>query len=348
MTMIDRPARLIETPPVLPPPVGEDVRADLLSDVLKHIRLSGALFLRGSYTAPWGLESPGNCDLVDLLAPGAERLLVFHVVREGEVVVRAQNRRVELSAGDVVILPNADRHVMESLDTSGATSIRELLPPAPWNDIPVVSTGGGGEPAEIVCGYFRCDELLFNAFLRRLPPIFKVRPEGRASVLLGAAIDYALEDGSRSGGVTAMAHVTEMLLSEALRLYADQADDSSGWLAATSDPVVGRALKLLHAEPLRDWSVDELARRSNSSRTVLGERFKALLGQSPMRYLVEWRMQLAADLLRTTSIKLADIAERTGYGSEAAFSRAFSRHVGMSPAQWRDSVQGRVPSPAAA
>src|SRR3569623_2284090 len=174
---------------------------------------------------------------------------------------------------------------MTSHDTADITPIGELLPPTPWNDFPVVRAGGGGEPAEIVCGYFRCDELLFYAFLRRLPRLFKVRPEGRASALLGAAVDYALEDGSRSGGVTAMAHVTEMLLSEALRLSADQADDSSGWLTATSDPVVGRALKLLPAEPTRDWSVDELARRANSSRTVLGERIKALLGPTQMRNL---------------------------------------------------------------
>ena len=340
MTMIETPGRVIETPPLAVP--GDDARTELLADVLAHVRLSGALFMRGSYSAPWGLETPGNCDLVELLAPGAERLLVFHLVRSGTVIVTANGHRVEVSAGDVVVMPNADRHIMTSHDTADITPIGELLPPTPWSDIPMISTGGGGEATEIVCGYFRCDELLFNAFLRRLPPLFKVRPEGRASALLGAAVDYALEDGSRSGGVTAMAHVTEMLLSEALRLYADQADDSSGWLTATSDPVVGRALKLLHAEPTRDWSVDELARRANSSRTVLGERFKALLGQSPMRYLVEWRMQLAADLMRTTSIKLADVAERSGYGSEAAFSRAFHRHVGASPAQWRDQLQARA------
>jgi len=193
----------------------------------------------------------------------------------------------------------------------------------------------------MVCGYFRCDELLFNAVLRRLPPVFLIRPSGAAAALFNAAVDYALEDGSRSGGVTAMDHVTELLLRESLRHYAEQASDASGWLAATSDPVVSRALKLLHDDPGRDWSADDLARRANTSRSVLGARFKALLGQSPIRYLVEWRMQIAADLLRTSDLKLAAIAERAGYGSEAAFSRAFRRHLGQWPAEWRESLTVR-------
>ena len=190
----------------------------------------------------------------------------------------------------------------------------------------------------MICGYFRCDELLFNTVLRRLPPVFAVRPAGRVATLLDAAVDYAVEDGSRCGGVTAMDHINELLLTEALRLHADQASDADGWLAASNDPVVGRALKLMHDEPDRDWNAEELARRANTSRSVLGERFKALLGQSPIHYLAEWRMQLAADLLRTTQLKLAAVAERAGYGSEAAFSRAFRRHVGQSPAEWRDKL----------
>jgi AraC-like DNA-binding protein len=339
MTMIETPGEMIAPPPAVA--VG-DARASLLADVLAHIRLSGALFLRGEYAGLWALDSPGSCDLIELLAPGAERLLVFHAVRRGRVVVSCNGRRIELSAGDVAVLPNADRHLMGGPAAVDAVPIAELLPPAPWNDIPILQVGSGEDRAEVVCGYFRCDELLFNSFLRRLPPVFAVRPTGSVGALLNAAIDYALEDGSRSGGQTAMAHITELLLSEALRLYSEAADEPTGWLAATSDPVVSRALRLLHDDPVRNWSADELARRANTSRSVLGERFRALLGQSPIRYLVEWRMQLAADLLRTTELKLAAIAERAGYGSEAAFSRAFHRHLGQSPAQWRDAIAARL------
>lgn len=333
--MIETPGELIETPPV---GEADDPRGALLADVLAHIRLSGALFLRGHYSAPWSLHSPGNCDLIDLLSPEAERLLVFHTVRKGRVVVTARGESVVLEAGEMAVLPHADSHVMAGGDQVVPTPIGKLLPVAPWNDIPFLRFGGGGEETEIVCGYFRCDELLFNAVLRRLPPLFAVRPSGYAATMLDAAVNYALADGSRSGGVTAMDHVTELLFSEALRLYAEQTPGTHGWLAAASDPVLSRALKLMHDDPSHDWTAEELARRANTSRSVLGERFRAMLGQSPIRYLVEWRMQLAADLLRSTELKLAVVAERSGYGSEAAFSRAFHRHLGQWPAEWRDSV----------
>src|SRR6185369_7416254 len=214
-------------------------------------------------------------------------------------------------------LPHADRHILSGEQLSEPVPVQSLLPEPPWSEIPILTFGGGGEVCELVCGYFRSDELLFNAVLRRLPPVFVIRPSGRVAALLEAAVDYALEDGSRSGGMTAMDHVTGLLLREALRLHAEDGNaDSNGWLAATSDPVVSRALKLLHDDPTRDWNAEELARRANTSRSVLGARFKALLGQSPIRYLVEWRMQIAADLLRTTELKLASVAEQTGYGSE--------------------------------
>lgn len=336
MTMIETPGDVIETPPPLD---RADRRTELLGDLLSHIRLSGALFLRGHYRAPWALDSPGNCDLAQLLSPDAERLLVFHTVRSGRVVVTSKGYSVELGPGDMAVLPHADRHLLSSVEPAPPMPISRLLPPPPWIDIPVVEVGtGNGEAAEMVCGYFRCDELLFNAVLRRLPPLFAVRPSGYAATMLDAAVNYALADGSRSGGVTAMDHVTELLFSEALRLYAEQTPGTHGWLAAASDPVLSRALKLMHDDPSHDWTAEELARRANTSRSVLGERFRAMLGQSPIRYLVEWRMQLAADLLRSTELKLAVVAERSGYGSEAAFSRAFHRHLGQWPAEWRDGV----------
>jgi len=333
MTMTVRPDVLIETP--VP---SSDLRTTLLTDVLGQIRLSGALFLRGLYSAPWGVDSPGSDDLIELLAPDTERLLVFHMVRSGRVVLSCKGAEVELIAGDLAILPHSDPHGMQSPGASERIPIATVLPPTPWNDIPICEITGGGEAAEIVCGYFRCDELLFNAVLRRHPPVFAVRPVGHAAALFDAAVNYALEDGSRWGGVTAMDHVTELLLREALRYHAEQTPATGGWLAAASDPVVSRALKLIHDDPVHDWTAEELARRANTSRSVLGARFKALLGQSPIRYLVEWRMQLAADLLRRGDLKLAAVAEQAGYGSEAAFSRAFRRHVGQWPAEWREKV----------
>ena len=310
----------------------------LLSDVLRRVRLSGSLFLKGAYGSPWAFDSPGNCALIDLLAPGAERLIVFHSVRRGRLWITAAGHRVELEAGDLAILPASHQHLMGSHEMVAPVQISELLPPAPWNVIPVLHHGGVGEVTELVCGYFSSDELLFNSFLRSLPPVIRIRPTGNAATLFDVVLSRALEDGPSGDGTTA--RLPELLLVEALRLYSSEAPLASGWLAAANDPIVSRALKLIHDDPIREWSVAELSRAAATSRSVLGERFRELLGQSPIRYLAEWRMQLAANLLVATELRLSAVAEQIGYSSEAAFSRAFHRHVGRSPAQWRATGRG--------
>jgi AraC-like DNA-binding protein len=252
--------------------------------------------------------------------------------------VSAGGVTVEALKGDLIIVPHTHRHVMMGPEDAPPVPIGRFLPPLPWSTMPVCRIDGGGELAEIDCGYFRCDELLFNTVLRHLPPIFVVRPTGVAADLLKAATSVALEQSiaSRRFQAPMMARLPELLLVEALRLYSESNPSASGWLAATSDPIVARTLRIIHDDPVFDWTVDELARRAATSRSVLGDRFRQLLGQSPMAYVAEWRMQIAASLLRTTRLKLADIAERSGYGSEPAFSRAFHRHLGMSPAAWRE------------
>lgn len=339
MAMIDTPDVLIETPDVL----NERSRTDLLSDILSRIRLSGAIFLRGEYSAPWAFDSPESHDLVDLLAPGAERLILFHIIREGQAWVGARGEYIELEPGDLAVLPHADRHLMGSRpERTEPVPIADLLPPSPWQGVPICRFAGGGDNAGVVCGYLKCDELLFNSFMRRLPPVFRVRPPtGPCLDLINACINYALDERSHPPGGSAplMTRMPELLLIEALRLYSEDNASDTGWLAAISDPVAGRALALLHAEPARRWTVDELACRAATSRSVLDERFRKLLGQPPMRYLTEWRMQVAADLIKDTGAKLAAVAEAVGYGSEEAFGRAFLRHLGVTPGQWRNTTQ---------
>lgn len=333
--MTETPEVLIEKPPVAE---GAADRVELLSDVLAHVRLSGALYLKGWYSSPWALDSPPSEELVKLLAPGAQRLIPFHVVRKGRAWFEAGGVRVEASAGCLAVVPHADRHQMRGPDPVAAVPIERLLPPQPWTQIPTCVVDGGGESTEVVCGYLRCNELLFNSLLRHLPPVFAVRPEGAAAGLIRAAVDYVMEEPPIAGRREAplLSRLPELLLVEALRLHGETAPASNGWLAATGDPIVGRALRFLHDDPTRAWTVDALANRAATSRSVLDERFRALLGRSPIRYLTEWRMQIAADLLRSTTLTIAQVAERSGYASDASFSRAFCRHVGVSPAQWRE------------
>jgi AraC-like DNA-binding protein len=336
--MIETPRALIGTPD----PASDQERTGLLSDVLSRVRLSGAIFLRGEYSAPWAFDSPESRDLAALLAPHAERLVLFHVIKEGRAWVSARGERIEVEPGDLVVLPHADRHLMGSVEPTEPVPIASLLPPPPWHEVPVCRFDGGGPTTGVVCDYLECDDLLFNSFLRHLPPLFRVRPAaGPTRELIQACIGYALDESrqAREGRVALTARMPELLLIEALRLYSEQSAADSGWLAAIDDAIVGRALALLHAEPRRKWTVEDLARRAATSRSVLDERFRKLLGQSPMRYVAEWRMQLAAEQLRNTPAKLADIAEAIGYGSEEAFSRAFQRHVGVSPARWRSDAQ---------
>jgi AraC-like DNA-binding protein len=339
MAMTEMPGSLIGKPD----PASERDRTALLSDVLSRIRLSGAIFLRGEYSAPWAFDSPETDDLIALLAPGTERLVLFHVIREGHAWVSARGERIELEPGDLVVLPHSDRHLMGSREHTEPIPIASLLPAPPWQGVPVCRFDGGGPTTHVVCGYLKCDDLLFNTLLRHLPPLFRVRPPaGPTKELIQACVGYALDDSrhTREAGVALTARMPELLLIEALRLYSERSASGTGWLAAINDAVVGRALALLHAEPGRKWTLEELARRAATSRSVLDERFRKLLGQAPMRYAAEWRMQLAAEQLRNTPAKLADIAQAIGYGSEEAFSRAFQRHVGVSPARWRGDARG--------
>lgn len=340
--MTAAPEQLIAKPGIEP-------AQDILSDVLARVRLSGAIFLQGEYAAPWAFDSPESHELIRVLAPGARHLIVFHIVREGRCWVSSRGARLELQAGDVAVLPHADRHVMGSPGHERAVAIAELLPPPPWNGVQVCRYDGGGENTGVVCGYLKCEELLFNPFLRRLPPAFRVRPApGPAAKWMQACIDYALDESAwrQPGGAALQSRLPEMLFVEALRLYAQgMPGDGIGWLAATQDPVAGHALGLMHADPSRKWSVTELATRCFSSRSVLDERFRRLLGCSPIRYLTEWRLQLAAELLRGTRLKVADVGARVGYDSEEAFSRAFRRHLGSSPARWRESARELAPRP---
>lgn len=320
-------------------PPDPDATAGLVT-ALGRLRLAGAIFLRGDYTESWAYESMPSADAAALLAPGAQQVILFHVIASGRCWIEAGDaERVWAGAGDVIVIPYNDAHRMGGAHSAPLVSITALIDPPPWERMPVVRHGGGGVQTGVVCGYLACDDPLFDPRLRVFPPAFVVTPPaGPAREWVTASIDYALASTAADpdGRIRGPTDLPALLLREVLRIHLASAPTQRGWWgAAVRDPVLGPALAALHASPERKWSVVDLAREAHASVSLLDQRFREQLGLAPIRYLTGWRMHLAEDLLRTGDLGVATVARKVGYDSEEAFSRAFKRVHGTPPAAWR-------------
>jgi AraC-like DNA-binding protein len=313
----------------------------VLDAALEQLRLDGAIFFRAEMTDGFAFEST-PLQFANTMHPGADRIILFHIVAEGACWAQLPGgERYWARAGDIIVLPYGDHHTMGGPTPVDPVPILELLEPPPWIRLPVLRHGGGGVHTDIVCGYLFSDDPLFDPAMRALPSVFVVRvPEGPASAWVQASIEYALQasDGPTVEPVAGRTstRLPELVLIEVLRVHlasAPAADE--GWVSALRDPVLAPALALLHGDPEHRWTVAELASGAAVSRSLLDARFREVLGRSPIRYLTEWRMHLAEDLLATRDLTVAAIARRVGYDSEEAFSRAFKRANGLSPSHWR-------------
>ena len=309
-----------------------------LHAALEQWRLDGAIFFRAEFTESWTYESP-NTNLAGLLRPGADRLILFHIVAAGRCwVALNEGERHWASRGDVIVLPYGDQHRMGGVEPAECVPIMNLFSPPPWESMPMLRHGMGGDRTDIVCGYLYSEDPLFEPSLRAFPRVFVVRPpDGPAARWVESSISYALASTSESRPAEpASTRLPELLLVEVLRLHLATAPAADrGWIAALRDPVLAPALAQLHAAPERKWTVADLAGSAAVSRSLLDERFRQVLGRSPIRYLTDWRMHIAEDLLATTEEGVGAIARRVGYDSEEAFSRAFKRGHGSSPSSWR-------------
>jgi AraC-like DNA-binding protein len=316
-----------------------ELESPVLTAALERLRLQGAVFLRAEYREPWAYESLSASETAKILRPDAERVILFHVVASGTCWVETDDERHWARAGDVIVLPYGDQHRMGGVDDAECVSIATFLDMPPWQQMPVIRYGSDGALTDVVCGYLHSSDPLFDPDLRVFPRVFVVRPPaGPAANWVRANIAYALESSvpqPASPGIV-MSRLPELLLVEVLRLHlasAPAADE--GWLAALNDPILRPALALLHGAPDRRWTVSDLAHEAMVSRSVLDERFRQGLGRSPIRYLTDWRMHLAEDLLATTDLSVSAVAHRVGYDAEEAFSRAFKRSHGSAPGAWR-------------
>ena len=311
---------------------------DPLSDLLRVVRLDGAYFYTVEAAEPWSAETVAARELSPRIMPTAEHLISYHILTEGRCyggIVGEQ--QVELVAGDVIVFPHGDAHVMSSgRDVRVGQNAQNTVPARyPFT---VFFGDPGPRVASIVCGFLGCDRRPFNPLLAALPRQIHIR--GMSSAWLGTFIPQVSEESrlGRAGAASVLTRLAEVMFIEVLRRYLDDLPpEQTGWLAGLRDEVVGRVLKLLHDRPSHPWTLAELAREAASSRSNLAKRFALLVGQPPMQYLTQWRMQVAANLLAQSGTKVAAIGAEVGYDSEAAFSRAFKKATGLAPGAWREA-----------
>jgi AraC family transcriptional regulator, alkane utilization regulator len=330
---------LTEAPPQ--PARLRPVPRDILSDILRIVRFSGAITLRPELSAPWAIQSLPNADFAAALQVHTKHFLPFHIMVAGNCWIQAiDGPRTLLSEGDIIIFPHGDVHILGDRLDREPVLVSHLLPDPPWTEPLLMKYGGGGEVSKLVCGFLQCEEMLVHPFLKTLPSLIHVRASGKSiTPLLETGIRCIIQetDCFRAGSMCSLTRLVELMFIEILRnsmqnLPAQQV----GGLAALKDPIVSQALEWIHADPAHPWTVSELAKQIRISRSALAARFTQLVGQSPMKYLMCWRLQLAARQLQDTPDSIAKIAIQVGYESEAAFNRAFKRHVGVPPGVWRD------------
>jgi AraC-like DNA-binding protein len=313
---------------------------DVLSEVLKVVRLQGAMFFNGEFSSPWSFCSPPSRTVAPYVAPAAGHVIIYHLLTEGRASARlVDGERIILDPGDIVIFPHGDPHFLENGPPTKSVDMVNELSRIFSQRLKLSRMGGGGEVTKFVCGFMACDPRLSQVFLGGLPPVFKVsirkEPSGR---WLEDSIRFSVNetDASRAGREAVLAKLSEVLFVETLRAYiAHLPAEQTGWLAGARDPEVGKALALIHRNPAHPWTIASLAKEAGVSRSVLAERFRHYLNEPPMAYLTRWRLQLGAQLLVSTSYSVAQIASEVGYESEAAFNRAFKREFEAPPARFR-------------
>jgi AraC-like DNA-binding protein len=325
---------------------------DLLSDVLRSVRLTGAMYFLVEASTPWMTWAPAASTFASAVLPQAQHLISYHVITSGTCwggLDRAAPQR--LDAGDILVVPHGAPYFLAAPPTAppsyGTTEAMSFFRRMATGDLPpIVAEGGGGpDKCHFICGFLGCDIRPFNPLLGALPEMMVLRSGSAGDDRMDHLVRFALralrERGS--GDQEVLLRLSELMFIEVLRrhLHADP-EVNVGWLAGLRDPVVARALARLHRQPARAWTLDMLAAEAGTSRSVLAERFAQRVGQPAMQYLTAWRMQLAARLLADSTVKVKTVAETVGYQSEAAFSRAFKKAAGTAPANWRDGTRPDV------
>ncbi|MGD9539629.1 AraC family transcriptional regulator [Methylocystis sp.] len=313
---------------------------DPLGEALRSIRLTGGIFLDSQFTAPWCVYTKvcGEDCKPFLAAP--KQIIAYHFVVAGTLLISVEDdAAIEAHGGEIVLLPRNDAHTLASGPGLEPKNARELIQPSVDGGLAQVRHGGGGEVVHLVCGFLAHDQL-YNPLIAALPRILKIDiRKGTSRDWIEASVRFAASELITAGRASSsvLLRLSELLFIEAVRNYSQTlGDQEGGWLKGFADPHVGRALALIHSRVGNPWSVESLAREVGLSRSAFIDRFSTLVGMPPIRYLTMWRLQTAKLNLFETNMAIGQLASSVGYESEEAFSRAFKREFGLSPARWRE------------
>jgi AraC-like DNA-binding protein len=324
---------------------------DALSNILGKVRLDGAVYFDGEFSAPWGIDIPHACGYAPYLCAGADHVVSYHLFLEGECSLQLQGEaEVRIRPGDLVLMPHGHAHKLWNGSPTAWHDASASLQRHVSGDLRTLRTGAAGEVTRVVCGYLACDHRAAELFLAALPPLLVVNVRGDdTGRWIESSIRHLVGEAAsgRAGSGALLSRMGEALFVESLRRWIDSVPETqAGWLAGMRDPAVARTLALIHADPSKPWSVDELARQAGASRSVLAERFSRLVGETPLAYLANLRMRTAARMLEDTRKTVIEIAADVGYESEAAFNRAFKRQFGEPPARFRRNANTAEPAAA--
>lgn len=320
---------------------------DVLSDVMRVVRLTGAVYFDVHAREPWIAESPPGPTICGNVMPDFEHLICFHIMMSGGCWVQLADESepaIRLEAGDAVIFAGGDGHVMGSEPGKRSVPNMDLYyrPKDAALPFTLKELGGQGDEARFVCGYFGCDARPFNPIIGALPRLLHSRSLSVGRNLTHELVHVALQETgiARTGREAILSKLSELMFLHAVRRYIDNLpDDSKGWLAGLRDRYVTAALRLMHGDPAHHWTLEMIAREVGLSRSAFAEHFARVMGVPPMQYLGNWRLQVAAGLLEQSGRSLAQVAAEVGYESDAAFSRAFKKHAGVPPGAWRQGLR---------
>lgn len=323
---------------------------DALSELLRDIHLSGTAYIDAELSSSWAIQSPAAAEIAQRVAPGGSRIIPYHMIVEGGCAVQVEGcEPVTLESGEVVVVPHGDVHLLSSqfgvppLELTADMVVGMIHRDA----VSKVKHGGDGDRTRMVCGFFACDKTLSDHLILPLPRIFKFRVRGDSTAAFLPQVisqpEAAPDRVAVPGTQAVLCKLSELLFVDAIRSYAESlTGEGAGWLSGIRNRYVSHALACMHQQPRRNWTLDTLAHELGTSRTTLADHFVRHMGRTPMQYLLEWRLRLAADALAGSELGIKNIAADAGFNSTTAFSRAFKRELGVSPGEWRRGDRARI------